>query len=165
MKPITIRAAFGIAIAAENAAAALYRGLEAKFADHQDLATLWRHHEEDEKDHARWLAELCSRLGADHLARRVDNDTIPLLRAVQGISVEKALEGVGDLEDAWRLVNEIENGETNAVFQFLLNNFEMDLHLRGFLRNQIDQHVARLDAELPAQYRDCSARKRVLASS
>jgi len=61
------------------------------------------------------------------------------------------------------LVNDIENGETNAIFQFLLNNFEGDAHLRGFLRAQLNEHIARLSIDLPVQYKGILSRKAILA--
>ena len=165
MKQVTMQDAFEVAIATEKAAQTLFQGLEAKFANHEDLAVLWQHFAEDESHHATWLSDLRSRLTAEQLAQQVDTETIVLLQAMSKISVEKALTGVQDLDDAYNLVNELENGETNAIFQFLLNNFEMDLKLRDFLRNQLNMHIARLETDLPSVYKSRMTRQAVQALS
>ena len=163
MKPVTVQEAFEIAIAAERAAASLFHGLDAKFADHENVAVVWQHYAQDEDQHAERLISIRSKVTTDQLAQQVDADTIALLQAVNEISVEKALRGVKDLEDAYQLVNEIESGETNAVFRFLLDNFEPDPQMRDFLRAQLNLHVARLENELPPSYRSRSARQAVKA--
>ena len=98
------------------------------------------------------------------LSRLVDAHTVELLQAVNGFSVEKALLGVKNLEDAYQLVNDLENGETNAIFQFLLDNFETDVQIRDFLRAQLNQHISRLSIDLPVQYKGILARKAIQAS-
>jgi len=165
MKPVTIQEAFEIAIAAERAAESLFHGLEAKFADHENVAVMWQDYAQDEDKHAERLISIRSKVTTDQLAQQVDADTIALLQAVNEISVEKALKGVKDLEDAYQLVNEIESGETNAVFRFLLDNFEPDPQMRDFLRAQLNLHVARLENELPPPYRSRIARQLVKAVS
>jgi protein involved in sex pheromone biosynthesis len=82
---------------------------------------------------------------------------------VTGLSVEKALLGVKNLEDAYQLVNDIENGETNAIFQFLLDNFEPDEHMQVFLRAQLNKHIAKLSIDLPIQYKGRSYRTTIQA--
>jgi hypothetical protein len=88
---------------------------------------------------------------------------VELLQAVAGFSVEKALLGVKNLEDAYQLVNDIENGETNAIFQFLLDNFEADVQMRDFLRAQLNKHIAKLSIDLPVQYKGILSRKAIQA--
>ena len=56
MKQVTMQDAFEVAIATEKAAQTLFQGLEAKFANHEDLAVLWQHFAEDESHHATWLS-------------------------------------------------------------------------------------------------------------
>jgi hypothetical protein len=77
--------------------------------------------------------------------------------------VEKALPGVKNLEDAYQLVNDIENGETNAIFQFLLDNFETDVQMRDFLLAQLNKHITRLSIDLPVQYKGILSRKAIQA--
>jgi len=163
MDKITAAQVFDIAIDAERSAEKLFQGLEAKFTHHQDVAVLWKQYALDEAGHAKWLEDLRAKLTTEQLSRSVDAHTVGLLRAVTGFSVERALRGIKDLEDAYQLVNEVENGGTNAVFQFLLNNFEVDMQMREFLQAQLNKHIARLSLELPAQYRGILARRSIQA--
>ena len=163
MDPVTVAQAFEVAISAERAAQQLFQGLEAKFAHCEDVAAFWKQYAYEEEKHAEWLADLKTRLTAEQLSEMLDNSTMKLLQAVTGISVEKALQGVRDLEDAYQLVNDIESGETNAIFQFLLNNFEADGQMRDFLRMQLNKHISKLSIDLPAQYKGILARKSIRA--
>lgn len=163
MDKVTAAQAFEVAIAAERAAESLFRGLEAKFARHEDVAAFWRQYALDEVQHANWLEDLKARQTAEQLTSLVDTHTVELLQAVTGISVEKALLGVKNLEDAYQLVNDIENGETNAIFQFLLDNFEADEQMQVFLRAQLNKHIAKLSIDLPIQYKGTLSRKAIQA--
>lgn len=163
MDKVTVAQAFEVAIGAEKAAEKLFRGLEAKFVRHEDVAMFWKGYALDEVQHAQWLEGLKARQTAEQLASLVDAHTVGLLQAVTGLSVEKALLGVKNLEDAYQLVNEIENGETNAIFQFLLDNFEADGQMQGFLRAQLNKHIAKLSIDLPLQYKGILSRKAIQA--
>jgi Rubrerythrin len=163
MDKVTVAQAFEVAIATERATERLFRGLETKFAHHEDVATFWKQYALDEAKHAEWLEGLKTRLTTEQLSRLVDAHTVGLLQAVTGFSVEKALLGVKNLEDAYQLVNDIENGETNAIFQFLLDNFETDEPMRDFLRAQLNKHIVRLSIDLPVQYKGIQSRKAIQA--
>ena len=115
----------------------------------------------DEAQHAEWLEGLKAKLTTEQLSRLVDAPTMELLQAVAGFSVEEALLDVKNLEDAYQLVNDLESGETNAIFQFLLNNFEADVQIRGFLQSQLNKHISRLSIDLPAQYRGTLVREAI----
>jgi rubrerythrin len=163
MNDMTVAQAFEIAIAAERAAERLFQGLEAKFAHHEDVAAFWKQYAYEEAKHAEWLEGLQARLTPERLSERVDDHVVKLLQAVMELSVEKALSGVKNLEDAYQLVNDIETGETNSIFQFLLNTFEADEQIRDFLRMQLSKHIGKLSVDLPAQYRGIPARKAIRA--
>ncbi|MGB8983599.1 MAG: ferritin family protein [Anaerolineales bacterium] len=163
MDNVTVAQTFEMAIAAEQAAQRLFQGLEAKFAHCPDVAALWKQYAYEESKHAEWLEGLKSRVPAEQLSGLVDDQTVRLLQAVTEICVEKALQGVKNLQDACQLVHDIESGETNAVFQFLLNNFEADERMRDFLRMQLNKHISKLSDELPTQYQGALARKAIQA--
>lgn len=163
MDNVTVAQAFEAAISAERAAQQLFQGLETKFAPYEDVAAFWGQYANEEAKHAEWLEGLKARLTPEQLSGAVDDHTVELLQAVAEISVEKALLGVKNLEDAYQLVNNIESGETNAIFQFLLNNFETDPQMRDFLRMQLNKHIAKLSIDLPAQYKGILSRKAIQA--
>jgi rubrerythrin len=162
MKEFTVAQAFIIAIAAEKAAEEMYQGLEAKFANHEDIAAFWEQYAGDEVEHAEALEGMLARLTPAQLSAPVDSPTVAALQVLAGFSVEKALKGVKNLEDAYQLVSEVESGETNAIFEFLLM-FEKDEHLREFLRAQLDKHITRLTDGTPARYKGILSRKAIQA--
>ena len=162
MNDVTIAQAFEIAIATEKAAERLFLGLETKFAYREDLAMFWKQHALDEADHAKWLEGLKAKLTEQQLSQPVEDRIVEMLQVVSGYSIEKALQGVRNLEDAYQLVNDIESGETNAIFEFLLNNFEKDDQMRDFLRAQLTHHMNRLSLELPEAYRGNETRRAIL---
>jgi hypothetical protein len=163
MEEINIEQTFEIAIAAEKTAERLFQGLATKFAYREEIARFWLQYAADEVKHAEWLRDLKARLRDEHLARPADVDTVKLLQAVSNFSLDEALKSVNDLEDAYQLIDNVENGETNAIFQFLINSFESNTQIRAFLRDQLDQHVERLSTGLPPQYQQAAARRMVKA--
>ena len=165
MSNITVETAFEAAIGAEKAAEKFFQGLEAKFSHNEEVSRLWKQYAEDEAMHANWLENLKAKLGRVELSKPVDEHTVQLLDIVAKISVKEALEKVHDLEDAYELVNEIENGETNAIFRFLIDNFEADEKMRDFLREQLNEHVGRLTLDLPPQYRGAATRRKIKVSA
>ena len=165
MPNITVEDAFEAAIGAEKAAEEFFHGLEAKFSHNEQVSQLWKEYAEDEAMHAKWLETLKAKLSQDELTKFIDEHTVQLLESVARISIDKALESIHDLEDAYELVNEIENGETNAIFRFLLDNFETDEKMRDFLRKQLNEHVGKLTIDLPPQYRGAATRRKIKASA
>jgi rubrerythrin len=163
MDDVTVAQAFEAAIAAEKAAERLFQGLEAKFAHREDVAMFWEQYARDEAEHAQWLEDLKARLTPQRLSEPVDAHIVEMLQVVTGYSVDQALLRVRNLEDAYRLVNDIENSETNAIFRFLLNNFEKDEQLRDFLQAQLNKHISRLSIDLPVEYKGILSRKAIQA--
>ncbi|MDR3575559.1 MAG: ferritin family protein [Anaerolineaceae bacterium] len=159
----TVEQAFEVSIMAESAAAQLYRGLAAKFASYPDVAAFWQQYASEEEGHARWLEGLKSRLAPEVLTNTVNAHTMELMQAVTDFSVEKELKNVCDMEDAFQLVSDLESGETNAIFEFLLNAFEKDDQTRAFLRAQLNNHVTKLSNDLPKEYKSRLARKAIQA--
>jgi hypothetical protein len=102
-------------------------------------------------------------LSKSDLEKSVDTATQDLFYQVRLISWENALANVHDLADAFEEVNELENGETNAVFRFLIDHFEVDKPIRDFLLAQLAVHIARLSTNLPEAYRDILTRQSIKA--
>ena len=68
---------------------------------------------------------------------------------------ETRLEGIKTLEDAHQLATELENSETNAIFEFMIVNFSTDELAKShqFLRTQLSTHIARLENDFPIAFR------------
>ena len=155
----TVFELFDLAIGAEKAAKKLYRGLEAKFAHYPEVAGFWREYATEEAGHVLWLERLRERLDSEELSEPADSQALRNARAALQFSVEDALEEIKDLQDAYHMANELENSETNAVFEFLITHFSYDEETQSFLKAQLKEHVARLMTGFPAQFQ--SARMRL----
>jgi hypothetical protein len=163
MDDVSVAQAFEAAIAAEKAAERLFQGLEAKFAHRADLAMFWHQYTRDEAQHAQWLEGLKAKLTLQQLLEPVDAHIVDMLQVVAGYSVDRALLRVRNLQDAYQLVNDVESSETNAIFRFLLDNFEKDEQLRNFLQAQLDEHISRLSLDLPVEYQGILSRQAIQA--
>ncbi|MGC9397295.1 MAG: hypothetical protein ACP5J4_20815 [Anaerolineae bacterium] len=159
----TVADLFALAIAAETSAAELYRGLVVKFADYSDVAEFWQRYVTDEISHARWLARLQGNLSVEQLAARADPVMLENARHAANVSVEALLDDVHTLEDAYELVNDLENSEINAVFEFLISSFPTDTDVLSFLRTQLMEHINRLITAFPERFRDPGARLAAVA--
>jgi rubrerythrin len=159
----TVGDLFVLAIAAEETTAEFYRSLVRKFSHESDIADYWQRYVLDEVSHALWLERLRSNLSLERLAEPADRDMLASAERARSVSVEKALSGIHNLDDAYEVVNDLENSETNVVFEFLIANFPYDREVLSFLRTQLTEHVNRLVTEFPARFRDPGARRAVTA--
>jgi len=151
---MTIEQAFAEAIQAEKSAEHLYLGLAQKFSSMPEVASFWRLFATEEATHFEWLNNLAARLSQSDREKLVDTHTQDLFYEVRLFSWENALASIHDLAEAFEEVNDLENGETNAVFRFLIDNFEVDKSIRDFLLAQLAFHIARLSTNLPVPFRD-----------
>lgn len=157
----TIARLLELAIAAENAAEELYRGLEARFTHHEDIANFWREYARGEVMHAAWLERLRDSLTPERLSTPADSDVMEdAYRALQA-PVKRWLQDVHNLEDAYQLAHELENSEINTVFEFLISNFAEDKKTQAFLRSQLRDHIGKLAIDFPVQFRLASVRKQI----
>jgi len=161
----TVDDLFTLAISAENAAESLYTGLASKFAHHPDVAAFWQRYAGEEDGHARWLKEKQAQLSEEQRTAPADETTVIQLRDVLTFSVPKALANIGDLEQALKIATELENSETNAIFEFLIENFADDERTQTFLRAQLRSHISNLLIDFPIQFRSAAMRREIKAQS
>ena len=161
----TVADLFALAIAAETSTAELYRGLTVKFSEYSDVAEFWQRYVTDEIAHARWLARVQGNLSVEQLADRADPAMLENARHAANVSVEALLDDVHTLEDAYELVNDLENSEINAVFEFLISSFPTDPDVLTFLRTQLMDHINRLLTAFPERFRVPEARLAAVAGS
>jgi len=163
MADVTVAELFEMAIGAEKAAEELYHGLAAKFAHHPEVADFWKEYAAEEDGHAQWLERIRNGLSQDELAALADPTILQEARAALRVSVERELNQIQNLEDAYQLVGEIENAETNAVFDFLITHFSSDAKTQTFLRSQLKDHIAKLMVDFPTQFKGAEMRRMVKA--
>jgi rubrerythrin len=154
---------FELAIAVERTAEELYRGLEAKFADCQEVADFWREYAAEEVGHAQWLEHLRDTSSPERLSAPADPAILRDVHEILQFSTQNALKRVKSLEDAYQLVHEFENSETNAIFEFLITNFSSDKETRAFLRSQLNDHLSKLMTEFPMQFKHITTRRAIKA--
>jgi len=160
---VTVNELFDMAIKAEKAAEEVYRRLQAMFAPHPDVVRFWRNYAAAEAGHALWLERIRGALNPEQLAAPADAETAAAARRLLLFPVEKALQGIKTLEDAYQLANEMESGETNVVFDFLITYFASDAQAQSLMRSQLRDHVARISTGFPARFRSSASRQSIKA--
>ena len=158
---VTIGELFEVAIAAERVAGELYHRLAEKFSHKREVADFWSKYAAEEAGHAKWLEQLRDRLSTEKLSAPADPIKMQEARTALEFSAEHRLRGVQNLEEAYQLVNELENSETNMVFEFLIDNFSADERSQVFLRSQLREHLARLAVEFPMKFGGRSWRQEI----
>ncbi len=164
---LTVADLLEIAIRAEQNAARLYRGLQHKFGAVESVARFWAAYAAEEGQHARWLSDFQKRLSPQELQqpiRSMDGRVLLSASKLMDASVDNLLRSIHDLDQAYELANELEHGETNILFEFLVDHFVTDSEANDFLRQQLQQHVARLIANFPEPYCSPDMRRGVRAA-
>jgi hypothetical protein len=62
------------------------------------------------------------------------------------------LKDIHNLEEAFQTAMEIENSETNAIFEFLITGFALTNRSGEFLHEQLHSHVDKLNTDFLSQY-------------
>ncbi len=159
----TIADLIELAIQIENACQALYENMEKKFSYTPEIAAYWHRYAAEEAGHARWLENLRARSTVEQLEQKASADILLHAQKMIIFSSSQADKNIGDLEDAYEIADELENSETNAVFEFLIANYAGDQSTASFLRTQLKAHVANLQNNLPIAYRSRLARRSLKA--
>ena len=159
----TVGKLFEYAIELEKAAETLYRKLEEMFAPYPEVALFWKHYADEEHGHASYLERIRAGVVEDRLSRPADGVILQKVRQCLDTASRTGLESIETLEDAYQLATELENSETNAVFEFMIINFSTDELARShqFLRTQLKTHITRLENDFPIVFRSKSARQNV----
>ncbi len=159
----TVNDLFEYAIALEKAAESLYLAFEKMFSQDPEVAAFWHRYADEEDGHALYLENVRAGLDADRLSQPADPGMLEkVLHCIAQASSVK-LDEIENLDDAYQLAVELENSETNAVFEFMIVNFSTDELAKAhkFLRTQLSTHIGRLDNEFP--YMSRLARQHILA--
>jgi len=160
----TVAKLFENAIALERAAKTLYQQLEKMFSSYPEVALFWKQYAEEEEGHASYLEHIRAKVEADRLVQPADRDMMRKVKQCLDMASPGILAGIKTLEDAHQLATELENSETNAIFEFIILNFSTEELARShsFLRTQLNTHITRLENEFPTPYKSRSARQKVI---
>jgi len=131
------------------------------FAHHPQATAFWQRYAIEEAGHAKMLKYLRDRLSPEQLALPAEASVLQKAHHTLELSIDSLLSKIKNLEDAYQLASELENSETNAVCEFLIDNFAADEKTQTFLRSQLRDHVGHLMADLPAQIRGVANRQAI----
>ncbi|MFZ5911057.1 MAG: ferritin family protein [Chloroflexota bacterium] len=161
----TVGQLFEYAIALERATETLYGQLERMFAHYPDVARFWKQYADEENGHASYLERIRGGMDAERLSHPADGEMLQKARQCLANATQERLKDVKTLDDAHQLATELENSETNAIFEFMVVNFSTDELAKShrFLRTQLSAHNARLENDFPKPYNSRIARQNVLA--
>jgi len=161
----TVDKLFEYAIKLENDSEYLYRQLENMFSQYPDVALFWKRYADEEKGHASYLERTRAGVDSDRLSRQADSAILQKVLQHFERSIHSRLDKIKTLEDAFQLATELENSETNIVFEFMIVNFSTDELAKShqFLRTQLNAHITRLVNDFPNPYKSSTARQNVSA--
>lgn len=159
----TVGALFDMAIGLEHKAAELYDRLAEKFAHEPRVAAFWREYAGEERVHAEMLMTLRSKVGSGVLNRETDMRVMGYAQQAMTVAVDKTVESIDNLDQAYELANDMEGGETNAIFEFLITEYAVAQEARAFLRVQLKEHVTKIAMHFPEGYQFKAERLNVKA--
>ncbi len=162
---VTVDELFDMSIKAEKTNEWLYHRLEAKFASQSDVERFWRAYAQAEAGHALWLERIRGTLNPAQLAVPADEETVAAAKRLLMFPVAQALQEVKTLEDAYRLASEVESGETNVVFEFLIVHFASDAQAQSLIHSQLREHIAKISTGFPARFKSSASRMAIKAAS
>jgi rubrerythrin len=160
----TVDNLFGYAITLEKAAETLYKQLQKMFAEYPEVASFWKLYADEESGHAEYLTRIRAQVDTSRLSEQADDSMLKKVLHCLEQASPKRLKSVKTLEDAYQLAVELENSETNAIFEFMITNFSTSelANAHKFLRTQLSIHVARLENDFPNPYKSRVSRQSVL---
>jgi hypothetical protein len=162
----TVSELFDKAIALEICAEEFYRRLAGMFSSEADVVKFWNRIADEERGHAKYLRQVREKLSTEVLAGPADESMLEMARK----SLTQADDGfpfVKNLDDAYNLAIELENSETNTIFQFMLVNFPTEelSKSQAFLSVQLKKHAFAIQNDIPTRYKSKLMRQELLASA
>ncbi|HIE37719.1 MAG TPA: hypothetical protein EYH30_01555 [Anaerolineales bacterium] len=156
----TIAALFDRLIRGEKATQTFYLRLSEMFAHEPRAAEVWWKLAADEASHIHLLEQAREGLTAEQLAAPADPEFLRVARNAAAHSPEEGLAQVQTLEDAYQLAHATEHTEFNAVFEVVISELFPVAVQRPFVRSQLQEHVDRLGALEPPEWRYSVVAKR-----
>jgi hypothetical protein len=161
----TVDTLFDYAIELEKAAEDLYRNMAQLFSTEPKVVRFWEQYANEERGHAAYLERVRKAMSPDELSKPAKKSIlVQAHRSLQGTS-QVDLRKVRNLEDAYQLALDVENSETNAIFDFMISNFSTGELAKSykFLKMQLNLHVTKMEREFPAPYKSRSHREKLTA--
>jgi len=164
--PRTINDLFDKAISLEHAAESLYLHFAEIFSEYPEVSRFWKSYADEEKGHAAYLERARNSADPERLASPADEGMFAKVQHCLDIASHAKMKTIKTLDDAYQMAIELENSETNTIFEFMIVNFSTEELMKShkFLKQQISSHVARLENDFPPPYNQRTARQNVLAA-
>jgi len=161
----TVGDLFEKAIALEQGAEEFYHRLAEMFSGVPEVAKFWLRYADEEQGHAAFLERIRGRLPAADLDKPGNSHMLESARKMAAFSVSESVGRIRTLAEAYDLAVELENSETNAIFEFILLNFSGDElgKSQTFLRVQLHRHLTAFERKFPAKYKSKLLRQDVKA--
>lgn len=140
----TVSDLIDLLLQAETSAQTLYLRLMEAFAHEPEAAEVWWKMGADEAAHIRLLEQIRASLSSERLLEPADPIWLEQARAAARLSPERVLARVHTLEDAYQEAHALENGELNAVFEFVMTEYFPRPLRAGFVHNMLREHIERL---------------------
>lgn len=154
---------FELTIRSEILASEFYERLAQIFAFYPEVAQFWREKAQEECEHAHWIEKIRDQQSPQRLAEVADPDVAAQAAQAANIPIEAVIAQIHTLQDAYQAANKIEQAETNAIFEFLIETCGDDPEIKLFLREHLHRHVGSLMLEFPRRYGTGTLRRGILA--
>lgn len=133
-----------LTLRAEEEALRFYEELAQRFAHAPQVAAFWQVMAEDEKDHIRLVELARSCLAPEQLAEPADPVMFHKAQDALRFSARAALERIHNLNDAYEAASDLEYGEVNVVFQFIVLHYLDDKIREQLVEDYTERHLRRL---------------------
>jgi len=160
----TVDVLFDYAIELENAAESLYENMAALFSHEPNVKQFWLQYAKEERGHASYLERVRKAMSAEDLAQPAEESILQQAHRSLQDAANLDLGRIRNLEDAYQLATNVENSETNAIFDFMMTNFSTEELAKSykFLKVQLSSHIKKLEREFPEPYQSRDRRRALM---
>lgn len=159
----TIAELFELSISAEREALAFYASLAEAYSAHDVAARFFHDMGHDEETHIDVLARMRDSLSKDDLKKPVPHHAASLITAFLNFSASVSMSKTNDLEDAYRMVVNLEFSEVNKLHELLIDLFAPGEETRRKSFEMLKAHLHKIEVFHDATG-DTLARRGVLPS-
>jgi len=154
---------FDLSIAIEKEMVAFYCRLRQLFGNLPVIRDFWGEMRDEEIEHIVQLRMLRDSLPSEKLSEEVDPAWVEKGVRILGEIQSSFEEPIANLNQAYELAHEWENGEINRIFLFLAEKYIGDKARMKIAEKMIDNHLERLMEFIPG-YQTAADREAVRAS-
>ncbi len=163
MEKDTIEELFELSISAEREALAFYASLAEAYSAHDVAVRFFHDMHQDEEHHIDVLVRMRGSLSKEDLKKPVPHHAASLITSFLNFSAARSMAKINDLEDAYRMVVNLEFSEINKLHELLIDLFAPGEETRQKSFEMIKAHLYKIEVFHDATG-DTVARRGVLPS-